>query len=69
MQRRIWILFMVPFCIARLQAQDFNSLDHNGQVHGSASQGFVHTSDNNWLTMNTADVGHLSIIRLSLAKE
>ncbi len=36
-----------------LQAQEFKLLDHTVQVHGFASQGFVYTGGNNWLTMNT----------------
>ena len=28
-------------------------LDRMVQVHGFASQGFIYTNDNNWLTMNT----------------
>jgi len=31
--------------------------DRDVQIHGFASQGFVHTSDNNWLTMNTSGFG------------
>ena len=38
-------------------AQDFKFFSRTVQVHGFASQGFVHTDDNNWLTMNTSNVG------------
>jgi len=37
-----------------LQAQEFKLFDRAVQVHGFASQGFVYTDDNNWLTMNTS---------------
>src|SRR6202050_1695377 len=38
-----------------LMAQEFELLDRTVQVHGFASQGFVYTDDNNWLTMDTSD--------------
>lgn len=37
-----------------LNAQDIKIFDHTLQFHGFASQGFVYTSANNWLTMGTA---------------
>jgi hypothetical protein len=37
-----------------LQAQEFKLFDRTVQVHGFASQGFIYTDDNNWLTMNTS---------------
>lgn len=49
--------FSVSIFSAGLPAQSFTLFDKNVQVHGFASQGFVHTDDNNWLTMNTADFG------------
>jgi hypothetical protein len=36
-----------------LHAQEFKLFDRTVQVHGFASQGFVYTDDNNWLTMNS----------------
>ncbi len=42
---------------AAVQGQEFKVFDRTVQVHGFASQGFVHTNDNNWLTMNTAHFG------------
>ena len=42
---------------AGLRAQEFKIFDRTVQTHGFASQGFVHTDDNNWLTMNTSNVG------------
>jgi hypothetical protein len=40
-----------------LHAQEFKLFDRTVQVHGFASQGFVHTDNNNWLTMETSDFG------------
>jgi hypothetical protein len=40
-----------------LWAQDFKLLDREVQIHGFASQGFVHTDNNNWLTMSTSRDG------------
>ncbi|MFI5101879.1 MAG: hypothetical protein ACHP9V_00765 [Terriglobales bacterium] len=37
-----------------LLAQDFKLFDRDFQVHGFASQGFVYTNENNWLTMPTS---------------
>jgi hypothetical protein len=36
-----------------IQAQEFKLWDRTVQVHGFASQGFVYTSGNNWLTMDS----------------
>lgn len=59
MYRRI--VGLVCVCLFAVQipllAQDFKVFDRNVQIHGFASQGFVHTSDNNWLTMYTSNVG------------
>jgi hypothetical protein len=59
MRRRTVLLLSICLCAVRLclHAQDFKLLDREVQIHGFASQGFVHTSGNNWLTMNTANVG------------
>lgn len=45
MYRRIWIVLLIPICAAALQAQEFRLFDRNVQVHGFASQGFVHTDE------------------------
>lgn len=37
-----------------LLAQDFKLFDRDFQIHGFASQGFVYTNENNWLTMGTS---------------
>jgi hypothetical protein len=44
------------FCSGQiaLHAQEFKLFERTVQVHGFASQGFVYTNDNNWLTMNTS---------------
>ena len=51
------LLFCLCACPILLHAQDFKLFDRDVQIHGFASQGFVHTSDNNWLTMNTSGFG------------
>ncbi len=56
MHRRSFALVLACLCVGQvtLQAQDFNLFDRNVQIHGFASQGFVYTNTNNWLTMNTS---------------
>ena len=58
MHRRRVGLVLVCACLCAgqitLQAQEFKLFDRMVQVHGFASQGFVYTNDNNWLTMNTS---------------
>jgi hypothetical protein len=59
MHRRMAGLFFVCAWVCAgqitLRAQEFKVFDRTVQVHGFVSQGFVYTSDNNWLTMNTID--------------
>ncbi len=52
----LWVLatFLIP---ASLSAQEFKVGSKTVQVHGFGTQGFIHTNDNNWLTMNTSNVG------------
>ena len=59
MRQRIIELALTCFYagLTALHAQELKLLDRTIQIHGFASQGFVHTNDNNWLTMNTSDVG------------
>ena len=59
MHQRIACWIFVFLCAGQslLHGQDFKVLDRDVQIHGFASQGFVHTSDNNWLTMYTSDFG------------
>ena len=56
MHRRSFGLVLACLCVGQvtLQAQDFKLLDREVEVHGFASQGFVYTNTNNWLTMNTS---------------
>jgi hypothetical protein len=59
MRRQIVRFALVCLCAGQLgaRAQEIKLLDRKIQFHGFASQGFVHTSDNNWLTMNTSHIG------------
>src|SRR5579859_7084234 len=51
-------------------AQEFRLWNRNVQVHGFASQGFVYTSHNNWLTMNTTDgSGAMTDMGLNLSSQ
>lgn len=56
MWRRVFCLALFYVCAESvwLNAQEFEILHRTVQVHGFASQGFVYTNDNNWLTMNTS---------------
>ncbi len=44
-------------CVSSVRAQDIKLFNQDVQVHGFASQGFVSTDGNNWLTMKTGDIG------------
>jgi hypothetical protein len=56
MHRRLVGLVFACFCAGQLtlQAQDFKLFGREVEIHGFASQGFVYTNTNNWLTMNTS---------------
>ena len=56
MHRRILGLVFACFCAGQLtlQAEDFKLFDREVEIHGFASQGFVYTNTNNWLTANTS---------------
>jgi len=58
MSRRILnlILGCASVCVGLtpMRAQEFKLFERTVQVHGFASQGFIYTNDNNWLTMNTS---------------
>jgi hypothetical protein len=56
MHRRIFELVFACFCAGQLtlQAQDFKLFGRDVEIHGFASQGFVYTNTNNWLTMNSS---------------
>jgi hypothetical protein len=59
MRRAILYFLFVCLCAvpAYLPAQDFKVFGRDVQVHGFGSQGYVYTSGNSWLTMNTNDSG------------
>ncbi|HET9305375.1 MAG TPA: hypothetical protein VFO46_05050 [Candidatus Sulfotelmatobacter sp.] len=58
MHRRVVELALLCLCAGQVGwAQELKILDHTVQIHGFASQGFVHTDHNNWLTMYTSHVG------------
>jgi hypothetical protein len=57
MGTKIWGRVLIAILCAAplgLRAQDFRLFGRNFQVHGFASQGFVYTNDNNYLTMDTS---------------
>ncbi len=47
----LFSLILAPLC---LRAQDFKLDGREVQIHGFASQGFIYTDHNNWLTMHTS---------------
>jgi hypothetical protein len=58
MSRILIKLLVACACVGTLSAQEFQVYNHDVQVHGFASQGFVSTNGNNWLTMKSGgDVG------------
>jgi len=57
MIRRLIAVLIFFACAGWLPAQEFKLFDRTVQVHGFASQGFIHTDDNNWLTMYTSNIG------------
>jgi hypothetical protein len=59
MRRRIVGMALFCYCALPtiLQAQEFRLFDQEIQIHGFASQGYVHTDGNNWLTMTTTGEG------------
>ena len=56
MRRRIVELALMCLCAGQIgvQAQEFKVFDRTVQFHGFASQGFVYTNQNNWLTMHSS---------------
>jgi hypothetical protein len=50
----LFLLLFIGSYQVLLNAQDFKVFDRTVQFHGFASQGFIYSSDNNWLTMGTA---------------
>ena len=55
MHRRMIGWLLVSLCAGQMsRAQELRLWNRTVQVHGFASQGFVYTDENNWLTMNTS---------------
>ena len=56
MQRRLFGLAWACFFAGQvtLQAQEFKLFERTVQVHGFASQGFIYTDQNNWLTIHSS---------------
>jgi hypothetical protein len=50
-------LLVFCLCVASLRAQDVKIFNQDVQFHGFASQGFVSTDGNNWLTMKSGNIG------------
>lgn len=57
MLRTLIKLLVCCACVSSVWAQDIKLFNQDVQVHGFASQGFVSTDGNNWLTMKTGDIG------------
>lgn len=51
---RLLCLYLCAIAVS-VHAQEFKLFDRQVQIHGFASQGFVYTSDNNWLTTKTSE--------------
>ena len=67
MRRPIVELALVFIFVTQIgQAQEFRVWDRTVQVHGFASQGYVHTDENNWLSMNTTGEGSAAITDMGL---
>jgi len=55
---KMLIKLLVCFaCVTTVWGQDIKVLNHDVQFHGFASQGFVGTDGNNWLTMKSGNIG------------
>jgi len=59
MDRRALSFFLLSLTMTpvRPRAQDFKLWGRDVQLHGFASQGYVHSDENNWLTMRTQGAG------------
>src|SRR5271165_1680173 len=68
MFRRVARLLLFCLCAGQIQlhAQDFRLFDRDVQVHGFVSQGYVYTSGNNWLSMNTNGDGSAAFTDMGL---
>jgi hypothetical protein len=60
------LLFCLCACPILLHAQDFKLFDRDVQVHGFVSQGYVYTSGNNWLSMNSNGDGSAAFTDMGL---
>jgi hypothetical protein len=60
------LLFCLSIAPVTSRAQDFKLFGRDVQIHGFASQGFVHTDENNWLTMDTQGVGSAAFTEFGL---
>jgi len=56
-RRNLSVILTVLAISVTLYAQEFKLGSREVQVHGFGTQGFIHTDDNNWLTMNTSNAG------------
>jgi hypothetical protein len=67
---RLRIVELLLFCLGAgsilLHAQDFKLFDRDVQVHGFVSQGYVYTSGNNWLSMNSNGDGSAAFTDMGL---
>jgi len=50
-----FIMLCLGLLGSALNAQEFKLFDRDVQVHGFATQGFIYTNHNNWLTMKTSE--------------
>jgi hypothetical protein len=68
MQRKLvpMVLFALGLWPVAAVAQDFKVFDRAVQVHGFASQGYVYTAGNNWLTMDTNGAGSFGFTEMGL---
>jgi hypothetical protein len=68
MYRRVGKLLLFWLCVGQIlsHAQDFKLFDRDVQVHGFVSQGYVRTSGNNWLSMNTNGDGSAAYTDMGL---
>jgi hypothetical protein len=55
-RRQFCGVLIACYCLSpfTLQAQKFSLLNREVEIHGFASQGFVYTNTNNWLTLNSS---------------
>lgn len=54
-------VLLTPAVSTPLQAQEFKAFDRTIQVHGFATEGYLHSSSNNYLTMPTSGSGSFAM--------